>query len=345
MMGLKEKVRGTLVGLYRESVRVTVFLVGVVLSLAIVPAGPAFAQTSTPTVVSSRGYINGTPLTAHTTAPFNSVGATTLVAFVSTNTPWNGRPVSISSRSDNVGNTWNVLTGPTWWVGSSFTLLSAIYYVNVPVTSATHTLTVILTNPAPLVVQVFAVSGSDVTGPPVHSAITNPGAGGTSTFVRTAPITVPSNSLLLSWVKNETGATATALDGYTLDGQSTGFLWAESQTAVNGGSYTGHFQYDQPVGWQTAIVGLKLPVTTPPPTPVLTSMPANPTNQTSASFSFSDTEAGVSFVCQLDGAAFSVCPSLQTYSSLGKGSHTFSVKAQDTAGNQSSAAGFHWTIN
>ena len=88
-----------------------------------------------PAVVSSSGYINGNPLTAHTTAAFNSVGASTLVAFVSTHPswPWHGPPtVSISGLSDNVGNTWNVLTGPTTWAGSSYTLLSAIYYVNAP---------------------------------------------------------------------------------------------------------------------------------------------------------------------------------------------------------------------
>ena len=140
-----------------------------------------------------------------------------LVAFVSSHPSWNGLPVSISGLSDNLGNTWKVLTGPTTWAGNSFTLLSAIYYVNSPATSATHTLTVQLTNPAPLVFHVFAVSGSDITGPPIFSAITDPGVGGTSADVTTAPITVPLDTLLLSWVKNETSATATALDGYTLD--------------------------------------------------------------------------------------------------------------------------------
>ena len=72
-----------------------------------------------------------------------------------------------------------------------------------------------------------------------------------------APITVPTNSLLLGWVKNESDATATALDGYTLDAQSTSFLWAESQTALTASSYTGNFQYDTAIGWQTAIVGLQ----------------------------------------------------------------------------------------
>ena len=129
-------------------------------------AVPSLAQTSTPTVLSSRGYINGTPLAAHTSAAFNSTGASTLVAFVSSHPSWNGLPVSISGLTDSQGNTWNVVTGPTTWAGSTFTLLSAIYYVNAPITAANHTVTVNLTNAAPLVVHVFAVSGSDVTGPP-----------------------------------------------------------------------------------------------------------------------------------------------------------------------------------
>jgi len=298
-----------------------------------------------PVIVGSVGYINPTPLTAHTSTAFTSTGTSTLVAFVSSHPVWNSLPVSISGLTDNLGNTWNLLTGPALFSGSTFTLMSAIYYVNGPATSAAHTVTVQLTNPAPLVFHVFAVSASNVTGPPIFSAITDPGVGGTSANVTTAPITVPTNSLLLSWVKNETGATATARNGYTLDTQSTSFLWAESQTPISAGSYTGDFQYDSSIAWQTAIVGLKLH-STAPPTPVITSTPANPTNQTGASFSFSDTEGGVSFLCQLDGSTFSACSSPVTYSGpLTPGSHTFSVKAEDSAGNQSAAASFTWTIN
>jgi hypothetical protein len=85
-------------------------------------------------------------------------------------------------------------------------------------------------------------------------------------------------------------------------------------------------------------------ITTPPPAPVITTTPANPTNQTSASFTFSDTQSGVSFLCQLDGNAFSACASPQTYDGMAQGGHTFAVEAQDGAGNQSSAATFNWTI-
>jgi hypothetical protein len=296
-----------------------------------------------PFIVSTVGYINATPLTAHTSTAFNSTGASTLVAFVSSHPSWNGLPVSISGLSDSLGNSWTLLTGPTTWSGSVNTLVSNIYYVNGSATSASHTVTAHLTNPAPLVLHVFAVSGSDVTGPPISSAITDPGPGGASANVTTAPISVATDSLLLSWVKNETSATATALNGFTLDTQSVSFLWAESETPISAGSYTGDFQYDSAIGWQTAIVGLK-PHSTVPPTPLITSTPTNPTNQTSASFTFTDTEVGVSFFCELDGSAFSACSSPATYSGLSQGNHKFSVKAQDTAGNQSAAASFPWTI-
>ena len=227
-----------------------------VLGLTVILAGPTFANTSAPVVVNSRGYINEAPLTAHTTMAFNSNGASTLVAFVSSHPSWNGQPVIISGLSDNGGNVWNVLTGPSIWTGGSFTLLSAIYYVNAPITSATHRVTVNLTNPAPLVVHVFAVSGSDITQPPIYSALTNPD-GGRSADVTAKSIVIPTDTLLLGWAKNESNATATALDGYTLDQQSTRFLWGESQTVHNAGSYTSHFRYDSAIGWQTAIVGLK----------------------------------------------------------------------------------------
>src|SRR5439155_479972 len=237
------------------------------LLLLALAAVPALAQTSAPAVVSRQGYINGTPLAAHTTGAVNSTNASMLVAFVSTHPSWLDLPVSISGLSDNLGNTWNVLVGPTSWTGSSYTLMSAVYYVNAPVTGDPHTITVNLTNPAPLVVHVFAVSGSDTTGPPIYSFITGPGPG-PSTDVISQAITVPAATLLLAWAKNENGATANALDGWTLDSASTSFLWAEYQTAFSAGAYDGHFAYSNAIGWQTAIVGVTpvpaAPVNHPP---------------------------------------------------------------------------------
>src|SRR5256886_11870774 len=79
------------------------------------------------------------------------------------------------------------------------------------------------------------------------------------------------------------------------------------------------------------------------PTASITSSPSNPSNSNAPSFSFSS-EAGASFHCALDGAAFASCTSPKTYTSVADGSHTFHVKPTDGAGNTGTAATYTWTI-
>jgi hypothetical protein len=81
-----------------------------------------------------------------------------------------------------------------------------------------------------------------------------------------------------------------------------------------------------------------------PVAPNLTSTPANPSNSTAPSFSFTG-EAGATFQCSLDGAAFAACTSPRAYSGLAAGSHTFQVRQTDTAGNAGPAASYTWTID
>jgi hypothetical protein len=83
---------------------------------------------------------------------------------------------------------------------------------------------------------------------------------------------------------------------------------------------------------------------TPPAAPSIDSGPANPTDATTASFVFSDSEAGVTFGCQVDGSAFSTCTSSAAYSGLAAGAHTFAVHAIDPAGNTGAAASYAWTV-
>jgi hypothetical protein len=112
------------------------------------------------------------------------------------------------------------------------------------------------------------------------------------------------------------------------------------------GSHTFSVKAQDAAGNQSSATSFTWTIdTTAPPEPVITSTPTNPTNQTGGSFSFTDTEAGVIFLCQLDGSAYSACSSPKSYSGLNQGSHTFSVKAQDAVGNQSSATSFTWTID
>jgi hypothetical protein len=64
----------------------------------------------------------------------------------------------------------------------------------------------------------------------------------------------------------------------------------------------------------------------------------------SATLSFSASETGATFACQLDGGAWAACTSPKTYTGLGLGSHTASVRATDAAGNvDASPASASWT--
>ena len=85
--------------------------------------------------------------------------------------------------------------------------------------------------------------------------------------------------------------------------------------------------------------------TVAPPAPSITSKPAPSVASGNASFGFSDTQAGVAFECQLDGAAFASCTSPAAYSGLGTGQHTFAVRARDAAGNASTATSYSWRID
>jgi hypothetical protein len=89
---------------------------------------------------------------------------------------------------------------------------------------------------------------------------------------------------------------------------------------------------------------------TTPPTASITSQPANPTNATTASFSFTGTDNvtpanQLTFQCSLDSAAFAACTSPQAYSGLAAGSHNFRVESIDQAGNVSTPASYTWTID
>lgn len=90
--------------------------------------------------------------------------------------------------------------------------------------------------------------------------------------------------------------------------------------------------------------------TTPPDTQ-LTSAPPNPDSNPGPSFEFIGTDdftfpADLSFECQLDGGGFAACASPKTYAGLNPGSHTFEVRAKDSAGNVDPTPATHaWTIN
>jgi hypothetical protein len=87
---------------------------------------------------------------------------------------------------------------------------------------------------------------------------------------------------------------------------------------------------------------------TPPPAPTLTSTPPDPqsASDTAATFAWTDSEPGVTYLCSIDGGAYTACTSPKSYSvnNLQQGQHTFRVIAVDAVGNQSAATSYTWTI-
>jgi CSLREA domain-containing protein/uncharacterized repeat protein (TIGR01451 family) len=86
------------------------------------------------------------------------------------------------------------------------------------------------------------------------------------------------------------------------------------------------------------------------PATMITGQPANLTNSTGATFSFTATDMGggsvASFECKLDSGNFAVCTSSKSYTGLTEGSHTFQVRAIDSLGNvEDSPASFSWTVD
>lgn len=84
------------------------------------------------------------------------------------------------------------------------------------------------------------------------------------------------------------------------------------------------------------------------PSVAIGSHPAVAVSSASASFAFLASDpapsSGFSQTCKLDGGAYAPCSSPQAYSALVDGSHTFSVKSTDGAGN-SATDSFVWSVD
>lgn len=87
-----------------------------------------------------------------------------------------------------------------------------------------------------------------------------------------------------------------------------------------------------------------LPPLSGAPQAIITSQPDNPSNQTSAEFSFTSDSAGSSFQCAIDNAEWTSCTSPQAYSGLSEGDHEFRVWAFIDPGYMGKPYSYVWTI-
>jgi hypothetical protein len=90
-------------------------------------------------------------------------------------------------------------------------------------------------------------------------------------------------------------------------------------------------------------------VDTTPPTVTIDSGPPDPSGSTEASISFSGTDGSGSgiadYACQLDGGTWEACSSPVSYTGLGDGEHTVTVRATDNVSNTSTPASHTWTVD
>jgi hypothetical protein len=85
--------------------------------------------------------------------------------------------------------------------------------------------------------------------------------------------------------------------------------------------------------------------TTPPPV-TIDAQPAALSNTRTPTFSFSSSDSGATFECQIDGGGFSACTSPKTLATLTEVTHTFAVRAIDSALNHTvTAASYTWSID
>jgi hypothetical protein len=142
-----------------------------------------------------------------------------------------------------------------------------------------------------------------------------------------------------------TSIDGTALQTITTTVSSVSGAWSTHPSPLADGTYTVYAQQDGSAG--TAYTSAStFTVDTAPPTTSITSGPQGNTSASSARFTFTSSEAGSTFQCQLDSGAWTTCTSPQSYGSLAVGSHTFSVRATDAAGNvDPNPPVANWTID
>jgi hypothetical protein len=169
----------------------------------------------------------------------------------------------------------------------------------------------------------------------------------TITYTARPSASTNSTSATFTWTSSEPATFTCKLDNVaTTCGTVTGASGTKTFTVLQG-IHTFLVTASDPAGNRTAAPVTWTVDTGPPDTDLQLPRPTNPTASTSATFTFTATEPGSSFTCQLDAAAATACNSgTITYTGLSSVSHTFSVFATDAAGNADlSPATFTWLVD
>ncbi|MGH2960274.1 MAG: GDSL-type esterase/lipase family protein, partial [Solirubrobacterales bacterium] len=168
----------------------------------------------------------------------------------------------------------------------------------------------------------------------------------TPTLARTSPTASPTNSATqtITFSGAEAGGTLQC----KLDSAAYGACPASPVTlnGLSGGSHAYSVTQTDAAGNVGAVGTVSWTVDmTAPPIPIV-SGPSGVSAMDSASITYSDSEAGVSFQCKLDSEPYAPCPANPVgLSGLAIGAHSYYVTATDSAGNTSGAGNASWTVD
>jgi fibronectin type 3 domain-containing protein len=286
------------------------------------PRGLSAGPGTGPIVANVQGYYNSNFQTTHTTATFDSTGGDLIVLFAASHFGVTFTP------SDNFGNTWISVAGPTT-TSLGFDLESQIWYAQNPVVGTGQMITMNLSQSLPLVMSVFVVKGSNISSPLDAISLVGSDNGTQSVNVVSPSVTtLDANDLLIGFTKVSAGSVFQSGIGFIQQPTaSSTFLDAENGPAAAPGTYAATFTLGSPVSWEAAVVAV-----------------ANNSNQTSLSWTASTESGGVisNYLverCQGSGCSSFVqigTPTVTSFNDTGltpSTNYSYRVRAKDTTGN------------
>jgi predicted phage tail protein len=269
---------------------------------------------------------DSTPAHAEWTISSDSVAPETTI----TSSSISGTSASFNFASNEAGSTFECRRD-----GQSFTsCTSPKSYTSL--SGGSHTFYVRATDPSDNTDSTPASAtwtvGTDTT-PPQTTITSGPAA------------TTSSTSASFKFASNEAGSTFEC----RRDGQSfTSCTSPKSYSGLSTGSHTFYVRATDASGnsdTTPASATWTVGTDTTPPETTITSGPTGATSSTSATFTFSASQAGSTFECRRNLAAFVACASPMTYSFLADGTHTFEVRATDPSDNvDPTPATATWTV-
>ena len=286
------------------------------------PGGLTAGPGTGPIVANVQGYYNSNFQTTHTTATFDSTGGDLIVLFASSHFGVTFNP------SDNFGNTWISVAGPTT-TSLGFDLESQIWYAQNPLVGTGQMITMNLSQSLPLVMSVFVVKGSNISSPLDAISMIGSDNGTQNVNVGSPGVTTKgTNDLLIGFTKVSAGSVFQPGTGFTQQPTaSSTFLDAENGPAATPGTYAATFTVGSPVTWEAAVLAV-----------------ANNPNQTSLTWTASTESGGVisNYLverCQGLGCSSFVeigTPTATSFNDTGltpSTNYSYRVRAKDTTGN------------